>query len=92
MKKPILALITLSLFACGEVIDESIEDCNVYDASYSHTITYCGLDDEGSDRTIVNVEVLCDYRGVHERENCTTADLLPELTSDCGHFNQCWRD
>ena len=84
MKILTLVLITLSLIACGE-IDEDNDTCNVFDANYSHTITRC------NDR-IVAVEILCDYRGIHDRDMCVTADQLPELAGNCGHFNQCWRE
>jgi len=91
MNKLILALITLALIACGDIDESTEQTCNVYDTNYSHTVTYCGLESD-DDRHIVNVAVICDYRGQMDREDCDPADQLPELTDDCGHFNQCWRD
>ena len=50
-----------------------------------------GLESD-DERHIVNVSILCDYTRQTDRGDCDPADQLPELSSDCGHFNQCWRD
>lgn len=91
MNKLILALITLALIACGDIDESTEQTCNVFDTSYSHTVTYCGLESD-DERHIVNVSILCDYTRQTDRGDCDPADQLPELSSDCGHFNQCWRD
>ena len=88
MTKLILALITLSLFACGEIEEENLGPCAVFQDNYSHTITYC--EDE-----IVSVDVLCDYSGIIEREYCAPSDQQSTFCReecDCKYVNKCWRD
>ena len=91
MNKLILALITLALIACGDTDESTEQTGNVFDTNYSHTVTSCGLESD-DERHIVNVSILCDYTRQTDRGDCDPADQLPELSSDCGHFNQCWRD
>ena len=87
MKKLILALITLSLFACGEIEEENLGPCAVFQENYSHTVTYC----EGE---VVSVDVLCDYRRQIDRgEFCAPSNQQSQFCvdeCDCKYVNKCW--
>ena len=89
MKKLVLALITLSLIACGDVTEE---DCSIYDSNYSHTTVRCGLSLKNGEPVVVAADIICDPSRTYERDMCIPFHQMPELAPDCGHFNVCWRD
>ena len=89
MKKLVLALITLSLVACGDVTEEN---CSIYDSNYSHTVVRCGLSIEDKEPVVVAADIICDPSRTHERDMCIPFSDMAELAPDCGHFNKCWKE
>ena len=77
--KLVLALITLSLIACGDITDS---DCSIDKENYSHTVLQCGLDIEGA-------EQFCDPNGEHERDMCIPYYDMSKDTG-CHTVDKCW--